>query len=338
MMRRIPLSYLIRRLVLLIAVVWLAATVNFLLPRITAHDPILEYMLELSATATAEEAEDVDTMLDFYERWVGLNRPLWQQYLRYLGNMLRFDFGRSFRTRRPVTDVLLYALPYTLALLTFSTLFAFVMGSILGAWLGWQRDSGLLKAFVSVLMVLSSTPPFIVALILIYVFAFRLHLFPFRGSYSAMIAVDWTSAEFWLDVIHHATLPALTMILVTGGQWAMWMRALTISTIGEDYMVFAQAKGLKRWRQLIHYAMRNAMLPQLTYLAISLGTLVSGYTLVETMFSYPGIGHLLAEAILTNDYAMIQGCVFFLIVAIALATFTIDLLYPLLDPRIRYAQ
>lgn len=337
-MRRIPLSYLIRRLVLLIAVIWLAASVNFLLPRITAHDPILEYLLELSARASGEDVEEVEGMLRFYGRWVGLNRPLWQQYLRYLGNMLRFDFGRSFRTRRPVIEVLLYALPYTVVLLTLSTLLSFVIGSLLGAWLGWQRDSGLLKVFVSVLMVVSSTPPFIVALMLIYIFAFRLRLFPFRGSYSMMIAVDWTSAEFWLDVIHHATLPALTMILVMGGRWAMWMRALTISTIGEDYMAFAEAKGLKRWRQLIHYAMRNAMLPQLTHLALSLGVLVSGYTLVETMFSYPGVGHLLAEAILANDYAMIQGCIFFLIISIAVATFAIDVLYPLFDPRIQYAR
>ena len=337
-MRRIPLKYLARRLVTLIAVVWLAASVNFLLPRITAHDPVLEYLLELNTQTSGDQADVTDRMLRFYQDWAGLNRPLWQQYLRYLGNMLRFDFGRSFRSRRPVTEIVLDALPYTLTLLTVSTLLAFSLGSVLGAWLGWRRDARLLKVLVPGLMVISSIPPFIVALILIYVLAFRLQLFPFRGSYSAVIVVDWGSAEFWLNVIHHATLPALTMILVMGGRWAMWMRGLTISTVGADYMAFAQAKGLKRWRLLINYAMRNAMLPQVTQLALSLGTVVSGYTLVETMFSYPGVGHLLAEAIMASDYAMIQGCVFFLIVAIALATFAIDLLYPLFDPRIQYAR
>jgi peptide/nickel transport system permease protein len=337
-MKRIPLRYLVRRLVTLVAVVWLAASVNFLLPRITAHDPVLEYLLELNAQTSGDQEDVSERMLQFYQNWAGLNRPLWQQYLRYLGNMLRFDFGRSFRSRRPVTEIVLDALPYTLTLLTFSTLLAFGLGSMLGAWLGWQRDAGFLKALVPGLMVISSIPPFIVALLLIYVFAFRLQLFPFRGSYSATIVVDWSSAEFWLDVIHHATLPALTMILVTGGRWAMWMRGLTISTVGADYVIFGDAKGLKRWRLLLDYAMRNAMLPQVTQLALSLGTIVSGYTLVETMYSYPGVGHLLAEAIMASDYAMIQGCVFFLILAIALATFAIDLLYPLLDPRIRYAR
>jgi peptide/nickel transport system permease protein len=184
-------------------------------------------------------------------------------------------------------------------------------------------------------MVISSFPPFIVALVLLYVFAFRLNLFPFRGSYSPTSFVDWSSSEFWLDVIHHSVLPVLTMVLVSGGTWALWMRGLIVTVIGEDYMIFAEAKGLKGWRRFYHYGIRNALLPQVTQLALSLGALVSGYALVETMFSYPGVGHLLAEAILANDYAMIQGVIFFLILSIALATFVLDLAYPLLDPRIK---
>jgi len=126
------------------------------------------------------------------------------------------------------------------------------------------------------------------------------------------------------------------MVLVSGGTWAMWMRGMIVTVVGEDFMLYAEAKGLRPLRRFYHYAVRNVMLPQVTQLAISLGTLVSGYALVETMFSYPGVGNLLSDAILANDYAMIQGIVFFLIVAIALATFALDLVYPLLDPRIRY--
>jgi peptide/nickel transport system permease protein len=333
--RRIPFGYVVRRLLTLIAVVWVAATVNFILPRITAHDPILENLLELSAQ-TGRRSEYAQEQLQFYQDWVGVNKPLWQQYVTYLWNMIRLDFGRSFQFRQPISEVIAYSLPYTVALLTIATVLAFLIGSGLGAWIGWKRDAKVLKSLVPVLMVISSFPPFIIALVLLYVFAFRLQLFPFRGSYSPTSFVDWSSSAFWLDVIHHSVLPVLTMVLVSGGTWALWMRGLIITVVGEDYMTFAEAKGLKRRRRFYHYAIRNALLPQVTQLALSLGALVSGYALVETMFSYPGVGHLLAEAILANDYAMIQGIIFFLILAIALATFVLDMTYPLLDPRIKW--
>lgn len=335
--RRIPLRYLVGRLFTLVAVIWFAATVNFILPRISAHDPVLENILELQ-TLTGGEMGEEESLLEFYTEWAGLNQPLWRQYVTYLRNMLALDFGRSFRFFWPVRDIVLASLPYTVALLTIATVLAFITGTALGAWIGWHRRARLLKAFVPILMIVSSLPPFIVALIVIYIFAFRLRLFPFRGSYSVTIAVDWTNPDFLLNVLHHATLPVFTMVLVTGGVWALWMRGMIVTIVGEDFMLFAEAKGLKPWRRFYHYAVRNALLPQVTQLALSLGTLVSGYALVETMFSYPGVGHLLAEAILANDYAMIQGIIFFLIVAIALATFLLDLTYPLLDPRISYKR
>jgi peptide/nickel transport system permease protein len=334
---RIPSRYLVSRLLNLIAVVWFAATINFLLPRITAHDPVLEYLLEMSSQS-GERGDRIESMLAFYRDWAGLNQPLWRQYLTYLSNIVRLDFGRSFRFFWPVTDVIMRSLPYTVVLLSIATILAFLVGTGVGAWAGWKRDATLFKALVPVFISLSSIPPFIIALVALYVFSFRLRLFPFRGSYSATIAVDWTNIDFLLNVVHHAALPVLTMILVTGGTWALWMRGMIVTVVGEDYMIFAEAKGLKSLRRFYHYAIRNVMLPQVTQLAISLGTLVSGYALVETMFSYPGVGHLLAEAILANDYAMIQGIVFFLILAIALATFLLDMTYPLLDPRIRYEK
>ena len=332
---RIPSRYLARRLFNLVAVVWFAATVNFLLPRITAHDPVLEYLLEVS-TLTGERGDQAQSLLTFYRNWAGLNQPLWQQYFTYLRNMVRLDFGRSFRYYWPVTDIVMRSLPYTVVLLSVATILAFVIGTVLGAWAGWKRDARFFKALVPAFMVLSSIPPFIVALIILYIFSFRLDLFPFRGSYSVTINVDWTNTDFLLDVANHAVLPVLTMILVTGGTWAMWMRGMIVTVLGEDFMMYAEARGLKSFRRFYHYAMRNVMLPQVTQLAISLGTLVSGYALVETMFAYPGVGHLLSEAILASDYAMIQAIIFFLILAIALATFILDMTYPLLDPRIRY--
>jgi peptide/nickel transport system permease protein len=147
---------------------------------------------------------------------------------------------------------------------------------------------------------------------------------------------DLLDAEWWLDVIHHATLPALSILLGTAGTWAMGMRGMMITVLGSDFITFAEAKGVKRWRLLLTYAIRNVMLPQTTLLAMSLGSLVASTTIVEVMFGYPGVGSLLEEALRAFDYNLIQGCVFFLIVAIALTTYVLDLTYPLLDPRISY--
>ncbi len=332
---RIPLRYIAGRVFNLVVVVWFAATINFLVPRITSYNPVLEYLME-ATTRRGGTGDGVESLLEFYTNWAGLNQPLWRQYLTYLDNMLRFDFGRSFRYYWPVTHLVMRGLPYTVALLGAATILAFVIGTALGAWAGWRREAKVLKALVPVFMVLSSIPPFLIALVVLYFFAFRLDLFPSRGSYGVTIAVDWTSAEFLLDVLRHAVLPVLTMILVSGGTWALWMRGMIVTVVGEDYMLYADAKGLKPRRKFLRYAVRNVMLPQVTQLALSLGTLVSGYALVEIMFSYPGVGLLLYDAILANDYAMIQGVVFFLIVSIALATFILDLAYPLLDPRITY--
>jgi len=298
---------------------------------------VLEYLLELT-TLAGEHGDRTQSLLAFYTDWAGLNQPVWRQYLTYMGNMLRFDFGHSFRYYWPVTDVVMCALPYTIVLLSVATILAFIIGTALGAWAGWKRDARFFNALVPIFMVFSSIPPFIVALIVLFIFSFRLHLLPSHGLYSVTLYMDWTSGEFLLDVLRHAVLPVLTMILVSGGTWAMWMRGMIVTVVGEDYMLYAEAKGLRPLRRFYHYALRNVLLPQVTQLALSLGTLVSGYALVETMFSYPGVGHLLAEAILANDYAMIQGIIFFLILAIALATFILDLTYPLLDPRIRYEK
>ena len=193
--------------------------------------------------------------------------------------------------------------------------------------------------FVPLLMVLSVLPPFILSLVLLDLLAFRLELFPVTGgAYTPSAVVDWGSSEFWLDVLHHAALPALSLFLVLVGTYAMGMRGMLVTVLGEDFITFADAKGVRKMRLFLNYAVRNVMLPQATTLAMSLGTVVTGATLVEAMFGYPGLGSVLEDAIRGFDYNLIQGCVFFLIVGIALTTFVLDLIYPLLDPRIRYGK
>jgi len=183
----------------------------------------------------------------------------------------------------------------------------------------------------------SAVPAFIIALVLIYFLAFKLKAFPLRGGYSATVVKDWSSTEFLLDVAHHAILPALSMLLVSVGGWALGMRSMMVTVEGQDYITFAEAKGLKGRRIFFRYALRNTLLPQVTSLAMQLGLIVSGASLVETMFSYPGIGNRLGAAIAALDYPVIYGIVFFLVVGIAVATLVVDLLYPLLDPRISYS-
>jgi peptide/nickel transport system permease protein len=336
--RRVPRGYVVRRVIYLVVVIWFAATVNFMLPRIAGRDPILEQLSRLQASVGGNRAGRVAEAIDIYRDWAGLNRPLWDQYVRYLSNMLHMDFGYSISRFRPVWDIVGYALPWTLGLLGTTTLLAFSLGTVLGAAAAWWRSNRLLGIGVSFLMVLAVIPPFIIGLILADVAAFRLKLFPIAGMWTPGRFVELFNVEFWLDVFHHAALPALSLLLGTAGLWAMGMRGMMVTLLNSDFLNFAQAQGLKRWRLLVGCAIRNALLPQVTSLGMSLGTMVASVTIVEMMFGYPGVGSVLESAITTMDYNLIQGCVFFLIVAIAMATFTLDLTYPLLDPRISYVE
>lgn len=337
-MSRIPRNYILKRVLYLIVVIWVAATVNFIIPRLAAKDPVLEYFAEFSG-ATGRRGEWVAAMSEWYRAWSGMNQPLWQQYVLYLEHMVRFDFGRSIRSFRPVLEIVGYALPWTVGLLGVTTVLGFIFGTVLGALSAWPRSARVFNFFAPLLMVLSVLPPFILALVLLDVLAFRLHLFPISsGAYTPGIAVDWGSTEFWLDVLRHAALPALSLFLVLVGTYAMGMRGMLVTVLGEDFITFADAKGLRKMRLFLNYVLRNVMLPQATSFAMSLGTVVTGATLVEAMFGYPGLGSVLEDAIRGFDYNLIQGCVFFLIIGIALATFVLDLIYPLLDPRIRYGK
>ena len=329
------LGYIIRRVGFLLMVVWSAATLNFLLPHLTPRDPIREQITQKVALM-GQDAEGTQAMIDSYKELFGLDKPLWQQYLIYVWNMLRFDLGYSIQNYpKPVMEVIAESLPWTLGFVGTATILAFVMGTVLGAWLGWAK--GATSLLIPPLMVFSAAPAFVLALVLIYFLAFRAKLFPLQGAYKMMTTPDWSSLAFWQEVVHHAILPALSLILVSVGSWGLGMRAMMVTVEGDDYMTFAEAKGLKGARLFFQYALRNALLPQITGLAVRLGTIVSGSTLVEVYFGYPGLGTRLNRAIGAFDYYVIYGIVFFLVVGIAVATFIVDMLYPLLDPRISYA-
>jgi peptide/nickel transport system permease protein len=280
----------------------------------------------------------MDEMAKEYERKFGLDKPLLEQYMTYVGDMARFNFGPSITNYpRTVNEILSDALPWTIALLGTTTAIAFLLGSFLGAVLAWPRSPRFLQYLLPPLLTLSAVPYYLLGLVLLYILAFRLPLFPSFGGYTpgTLPAMNFS---FFGDAVSHAALPALSIILAALGFWALGMRAMMVTLQGEDSLLFAEAKGLKDRTLFMRYAVRNALLPQATALALALGEILSGAVLVEVVFGYPGIGSVLYNAIKDFDYYLIQGIVFTIVVSIGLATLLVDLAYPLLDPRIRYGR
>src|SRR6266851_5061840 len=226
-------------------------------------------------------------------------------------------------------------LPWTIGLLFVSTLLAFTLGTMLGALMAWPKAPRAFNYLIAPLLTLSSVPYYLLGLLLVYLFSIEQRIFPLSGGYTTGTAPT-LSFPFVLDVVHHALLPALSIVFAAVGFWALGMRGMMVNTEGEDYMIMAEAKGLPDRLIFFRYALRNAILPQFTSLAIALGAVVSGSVLVEVVFGLPGIGTLLYKSITGSDFFVIYGIVFVIIFAIALATLIIDLVYPLLDPRISY--
>ncbi|MCA0456214.1 MAG: ABC transporter permease [Chloroflexi bacterium] len=332
----ITIGYFLRRLAIFFLTIWIAATVIWLIPRLAPGDPITAMVGRM-----IQQGGSVENSAAIIEGWrerFGLNDPLPVQYVRYLGNIIRFDFGYSlayFPT--PVSQIVGQALPWTLGLLLLATSITFLLGNFLGALMAWRGTPRLAKLLIPVGMVFTSLPSILAAIFLLYIFAFLLDWFPLSGSYGRGMKPGLT-LEFIGSVIHHGTLPALAIVIVSFGYWALGMRGMMITVEGEDYMHLARAKGLNPFYVLYRYMVRNAILPQITAFAITLGTLISGQVLVEYIFVYQGMGSVIFTAIRNQDFAVIQGTSFFLIVLTALAVLIIDLVYPLIDPRISHER
>lgn len=330
-------SYVLKRLGVFLLVMWGAATFSFFLPRIADVNPIEERMAQL-ASRGAVSVGNTEAMIKNFEKRFGLDKPLAEQYVRYLWNTARFDFGFSiafFPTS--VGSIIREALPWTIVLLTVVTFMNFTIGVLLGAVLAWPRAPAFVKVVAPPFMGLSAIPYYLIGIGLIYLFAFSWQILPISGGYNIGSSPQWSSAFLW-DAVRHSILPAASIVLSGIGFWAIGMRGMMTMTMGEDYMLLAESKGLKGWRLFIWYGMRNAMLPQITALALSLGHIVSGAILVEVVFSYPGIGGMLVQAIRNFDFTLLYGIVYLTILGIAIATFILDLTYPRLDPRITYEK
>ncbi len=325
------------RLLLLVAMVWTAATVNFVMPRLGDRDPIAERLTQIAGQGGGSLA-GINDMVKSYQARFGLDQPLWNQYLAYLKSILNFDLGYSI-TNYPtrVAEQIAYALPWTIGLLGVATVIAFCCGSLLGALAAWPRAPRFFRNILPLFMVLSAIPFYLVGLVLVYFLAFRLNWFPSGGG-SELTAVAGWNWRYATDVLYHSVLPAFSIVIAAIGFWALGMRGMMVSVQGEDYMLFADAKGLKPRRIFFSYGIRNAVLPQVTAFALSLGKLITGSVLVEMVFAYPGIGTLLFEAIKLSDFFVIYGCVLVLVLATGTSMIIVDLLYPLLDPRVGAAH
>ena len=332
-MNRIPRRYLIRRIGIFFLTIWVAATLIWIIPRLAPGDPIAAMVSGMSSAGGF--VENSEAIIEGWRQRFGLDDPLGVQYIKYLGNLITFDFGYSIANfPTTVSQIIGQALPWTIGLLLWAMTLTFLIGNFVGAIMVWTRTPRLVKVLIPLGMVFTSIPSILAALLLLFVFSYTLNLFPTGNSYAFGLEPG-INAEFIGSVIVHGTLPALAIILVSFGYWALGMRGMMITVQGEDYVHLATAKGLKPFYILYRYMIRNAILPQITAFAITLGTLVSGQILVEYVFQYRGMGKVIYDAILARDFAVIQGASFIIIVMTALAVLIIDLIYPLIDPRIK---
>jgi len=322
--------YLLRKLLILIFTLWVAATLNFILPRLVPGDPVGAMMAKYQGRLDPNSIETLKAAYGLSNQGSAL-----EQYFHYLGNLLRGDFGRSIgQFPTPVSEVVGMAAPWTLGLIGVTTVLAFLLGSGLGLYSAWRRGRSGADSLPPIALFLSSMPYFWFALLILYLFAFLLRWFPTGGGLDNFPGPAFTSS-WWASLIKHAVLPAATILVTAAGRDLMNMRNNAIGVMGEDYVAFARAKGLSENRILNRYVLRNALLPSFTAFGMSLGFVVGGAILTEIVYSYPGLGYQLAQAVLGLDYPLMQAIFLFIAAAVLVANFLVDLMYVWLDPRVR---
>lgn len=329
-------QYVARRVGMWFLTIWIGSTIIFIIPRLAPGDPISAMVSRLSFQSGY--VENSTAMIEAWRARFGLDGPWYVQYFSFLRSAVTFDLGyslASFPSR--VDEMIAQALPWTLGLLTISVIISFFLGNLIGALMAWRRTPNLVRSLLPVTLTFTSIPFFMLGILLIYLFAFGLRWFPPSGAFGRGLDVGF-NWPFIQSVIYHGTLPAFSIVVTSMGFWALGMRGMMITNDGEDYMILADAKGLRPTRVFWWYGVRNSILPQVTALALSLGAIAGGSTLVEYIFAYPGMGYLLYLGIVNTDYTLIQGIVFILIAGTATAVLILDLLYPLVDPRITYER
>lgn len=326
------MAYFLRRIGFFLATLWACLTINFVLPRLMPGNAALVMMSRYKGHLNGSALKAIEIAFG-----IKTHQSAVAQYFSYLGNVFTGHFGVSLTYSVSVGRVVADALPWTLGLVGVTTVLAFVLGTLIGMVSAWRRgglfDSLLPPTFV----IVSAFPYFFLALITLLVFALTLHWFPSAFGYSTNDTISF-SFHFIGDVLEHALLPALVILVASIGGWVLTMRNNMISVLSEDYVRMARAKGLSSARIMFSYAGRNAVLPNLTGFAMSLGFVVSGAILVEYVFSYQGLGYTLLQAVLNDDFALMQTLFFFITMAVLFAVLVMDFVTMLLDPRTRTAS
>ena len=327
------MRHLLRRIGFYLVALWASATLNFLIPHLSPGNPAQALMGRMRGKLSPQAQHALEISL-------GVNHdPLWSQYLQYINNLLHGNLGTSITyLPTPVAVVIGQDLPWTLVLVGVALVLSFIIGTVLGIIVVWWRGSftdGVLTPFFTLL---SAIPYFWLALVLLYVLGSQLNWFPIHGGYDTDTTEPGWNLDFILSAAQYAILPALTIIIGSIAGWMLGMRNAMVTTLSEDYVLMAEAKGLPLWRVMFTYGARNAILPNITAFALSLGFVVSGSLLTEIVFSYPGIGFAILQAVDNLDYALLQGIFLVITLAVLGANFLADLLYVVLDPRVRLGR
>lgn len=323
------MTFILRRLGFYIIAFFASITINFFLPRLIPGDPVTAILGRPGASLNAEQIQSIRTAMGLSDA------PLLQQYVDYLGQLLQGDLGISF-TYFPasVVQVIGTGFWWTLVLSLSALVLSFILGHLLGIFSAWRRGTLMSNALPPALIFVGAFPAFFLAIGALYYFGYELRWFPTRHAYATGLTPGF-DPEFILSAVQHLFLPVIVLMFTTLGGWALGMRNVMISVLGEDYITLAEAKGLSPRRVRFNYAARNAMLPSVTAFGIALGASISGQLLIEQVFSYPGLGFLLVGAVQNNDYPLMQGLFLLITSFVLLANFIVDILYTRLDPRVR---
>ena len=327
------MRFILRRLGFFVVTLWAAITLNFFIPRLMPGSPAVAMMARYRGRINPQALHAIQIAFG-----VNTHEGLLASYFTYLGNVVRGRFGVSLTFfPDPVTHDVLQALPWTLALVGVTTVLAFLLGTLIGLVGAWRRGGLMDSALPPIFVITSAFPYFFLAILSIWLFSLELGWLPQSGGYDVTDTVGWTWG-FAGDALKHAVLPAMTILITAIGGWILTMRNNTISVLTEDYVRMARAKGLRPWRVMWTYAGRNAILPNLTGFAMSLGFVVAGAILVEYVFNYPGVGWMFLQSVENQDYALMQGLFLLIVVAVLTAILAADVVTVFLDPRTRDAR
>jgi peptide/nickel transport system permease protein len=323
------MKYLMRQVSLYLLAAWASLTLNFILPRTMPGDPVTALIARMHGRINAQQIEAIKAAYGFS------NGPILEQYFQYLSHALRGDFGISISAYpAPVSTIIATSLFWTILLGVVTLVISFILGTILGVIIAWRRSGFLDSVLPGLTGFIGSFPYFWLAMVTLFFLGFKLGWFPMSHAYSDYLSpgLSW---GYIASIAYHMVLPAGTIILVSVGGWMIGMRSTMISVLNEDYIIMAEAKGLPERVVMYQYAMRNAILPNITQFGMSIGFIVAGQLLTEMVFSYPGLGFYLVRSVTTKDYPLMQALFLMITLAVLFANFLVDILYVRLDPRVR---